>query len=160
MLTLRPATPADEAFLLEVYASTREVELAPLPWSPAEKSAFLQQQGRAQHEHYRTYFEQVDYSIILVNGRHAGRLYVARWPREFRIVDIALLPEYRNAGLGARLVRDVVAEAHAAGLPVTIHVESFNPARRLYARLGFEVAEDKGMYQLMKWTPEVTCHAG
>jgi ribosomal protein S18 acetylase RimI-like enzyme len=148
-IALRAVCPGDEPFLLHVYASTRLEELAPAGWSEAEVAAFLRQQGEAQHHHYRTYYPNVDYSVILVDGQPAGRLYVARWPRELRIVDIALAPEYRNAGIGTGLIRDLIAEARAAGVPVTIHVESFNPALRLYERLGFRLVEDKGMYRLM-----------
>jgi hypothetical protein len=38
-------------------------------------------------------------------------------------------------------------------LPATIHVERFNPALHLYERLGFRLAEDKGVYYFMKWLP-------
>jgi ribosomal protein S18 acetylase RimI-like enzyme len=43
-------------------------------------------------------------------------------------------------------------EAAAAGKAVTIHVEKNNPAMRLYRRLGFRTEEDKGVYDLMRWT--------
>jgi ribosomal protein S18 acetylase RimI-like enzyme len=158
-VTLRAAGAEDEPFLLGVYASTRLEELASVGWTDAEVAAFLRQQGEAQHHHYRTYFTDVEYSVILVDGRPAGRLYVARWPGEVRIVDVALLPEHRNAGIGTRLIRELIAEAGAAGKPVTIHVESFNPARRLYERLGFHTVEDKGAYLFMSRSPEVSLHA-
>ena len=79
-----------------------------------------------------------------------GRLYVDRWPREVRIVDISLLPEHRGRGLGGALLAAVFAEADAAGKPVSIHVERFNPALRLYTRLGFAFREDKGVYLLLQ----------
>ena len=69
------------------------------------------------------------------------------------------MPEYRNAGIGTQLIGDLLVEGARTGLPVTIHVESFNPARRLYARLDFELAEDEGVYCLMKWSPEAGRHA-
>jgi predicted GNAT family acetyltransferase len=47
----------------------------------------------------------------------------------------------------------VLAEADAAGKRVTIHVERLNPARRLYERLGFSVAEDKGVYLFLERLP-------
>jgi ribosomal protein S18 acetylase RimI-like enzyme len=89
-------------------------------------------------------------------GRPAGRLYVARWERELRLVDVALLPEHRGSGLGTALVSRVLAEAADAGKPVTIHVERMNPAQRLYRRLGFTLLEDKGMYLLLEWRPTGT----
>jgi hypothetical protein len=46
---------------------------------------------------------------------------------------------------------DLMDEAAAVGKPLTIYVEKFNPAMRLYRRLGFETVEDKGVYDLMRW---------
>lgn len=88
----------------------------------------------------------------MVDGRPAGRLYVARWPAEIRIVDISLLPEHRGHGIGTALLGDLTAEAAAAGTPLTIHVERFNPALRLYQRLGFVAVGDAGVYLLLRWS--------
>lgn len=155
-LALRLAQPEDEAFLLGVYASTREDELAPLPWSADEKTAFLAQQGAAQHAHYRTHYQEADYYVVLLDGDAIGRLYVARWRDEVRVMDIALLPAYRNAGIGTQLLFDLLEEAAASGKRVSAHVESFNRARRLYDRLGFREINDLGMYRLVQWEPEPT----
>ncbi len=84
----------------------------------------------------------------------AGRLYVQRWPKEVRLVDIALLPDFRKRGVGTELIRRLFSEAAGAGKPVTIHVEVFNPARALYERLGFAPKGEQGMYVLMEWKPE------
>ncbi len=136
-ITLRPIEPDDEEFLYRVYAGTREVELAQVDWNAAQKEAFLRMQFTAQHQYYQEHYAGAAFQVILANGRPAGRLYVARWPDELRIVDIALLPEHRNAGVGTALLRELQAEATRAGKPLRIHVEIFNPARRLYERLGF-----------------------
>ena len=93
---LRPTTPADRAFLYEVYASTHAEELAPVPWTADQKAAFLDQQFSAQDHHYRTHYENTSYDVIVVDGEDVGRLYVGRWPSEIRIVDIALLPAHRG----------------------------------------------------------------
>jgi ribosomal protein S18 acetylase RimI-like enzyme len=94
--------------------------------------------------------------VILVDGEPAGRLYVHRGDRETRIVDIALLPEQRGIGIGTTLLRDLLAEADAAGKSVTMHVEQFNPALRLYERLGFSIAEDRGVYLFLERPPALT----
>ena len=91
--------------------------------------------------------------MILVDGEPAGRFYVHRGEREIRIVDVALLPEHRGNGVGTSLIRDLLAEADASGKSVTIHVERLNPALRLYERLGFAVAEDKGVYLFLERPP-------
>jgi ribosomal protein S18 acetylase RimI-like enzyme len=139
-----------------VYASTRAEELAVVPWDDAQKEAFLRSQFEAQDAWYREHYADASFDVILVDGQPAGRLYVLRRDAEIRIVDIALLPEYRGNGIGTTLLRDLLAEADAAGKRVTIHVERFNPALRLYERLGFCIAEDKGVYLFLERPPALT----
>ena len=150
---LRPVGPGDEELLRRVYASTREQELAVVPWDDSTKDAFLRAQFDAQDRWYREHYAEASYEVVLIDGEPGGRLYVHRGEHEIRIVDIALLPEHRGNGVGTSLLRDVLAEADAAGKRVTIHVERLNPALRVYERLGFSVAEDKGVYLLLARPP-------
>jgi ribosomal protein S18 acetylase RimI-like enzyme len=94
------------------------------------------------------------FHVVLANGEPAGRLYVARWEEEIRVMDLAILPEYRGMGIGTRLLGEILAEGDAAGKKASIHVESFNPARRLYERLGFTAAGEQGVYVLMERLPQ------
>lgn len=151
--TLTPITPADSELLLRIYASTREEELSVVAWSPEQKSAFLRQQFEAQHAHYQQHYQGSTFDLIRVDGRPCGRLYVARWPREIRLIDIALLPEARNMGLGGRVLASLLEEARSSGRTVTIHVERLNRALRFYERLGFRVKEDKDVYLFLEWSP-------
>ena len=156
-VALRPVEPGEEEFLLyRVYASTREAELARVDWNEAQKASFLRVQFDAQDHYYRKHYAEAAFRVMLSGSLPAGRLYVARWPEEIRIVDVALLPEHRGAGLGTKLLQDLISESERAGKPLTIHVERFNPALRLYERLGFEVKEDKGVYLLMERSPNAT----
>lgn len=134
-----------------MYASTREQELAIVPWDAAQKAAFVQMQFAAQHAHYQEVFAGAAFDIVLVDGLPAGRLYVGRKDEEIRIVDIALLPNYCNRGIGTTLLRELQSEAAAVGKPLRIHVERFNPALRLYQRLGFRHVVDRGVYLFMEW---------
>lgn len=149
-ISLRPAVPDDHDHLLRVYASTREAELALVPWSDAEKRAFVESQFRAQHLHYYTHFAAAEFSVIVAGEEPIGRLYVDRRPDEIRLVDIALLPEYRATGIGGALLSALIAEATSANLPLRIHVEHHNPARRLYERLGFIELSCDEIYSLME----------
>ena len=153
-ITLRPIRPEDEDFLSRVYASTRLDELAPLGWSQDQVDAFLQMQFTAQHKYYQEHFTDANFDIILLDNQRIGRLYLDRREDEIRIIDIALLPEYRNAGIGSALLKDILAEATAASKAVRIHVEKFNPALRLYKRLGFYQINDTGVYFLLEWSPD------
>ena len=152
-ITLRPVREDDEPFLREVYASSRAEELAALDWDETQKAQFLRMQFEAQREFYRTQFPNAGFQVIEVENVPVGRLYVDRRDDEIRIVDIALLPACRNAGIGGQLLGDLLAEAAAAGKPVRIHVERFNRALGFYERLGFKQTGDNGVYYLMEWTP-------
>jgi ribosomal protein S18 acetylase RimI-like enzyme len=154
VVALRPARSEDEDFLRQVYASTRADELAQVDWSEAQRQVFVAAQFAAQSRSYFNNYPGAEFQVIEVGGEPAGRLYLHRRPGDIRIMDLALLPAYRGQGLGTRLLRQVLAEGQAAGRPVTIHVEKFNPALGLYQRLGFRVVEDKGVYYFMRWEPE------
>jgi GNAT superfamily N-acetyltransferase len=159
LVTQRPVGEGDEEHLRRVYASTRAEELALVDWDASVKESFLRQQFDAQDAHYRTY-PDASLDVIDVNGEPAGRLYVARWADEIRIMDIALLPEYRGRGIGTKLLEALLEEAAAEGKRLTIHVEKFNPARRLYERLGFSEAGDTGVYLLLEATPRLVAAEG
>jgi ribosomal protein S18 acetylase RimI-like enzyme len=150
-VTLRPVSAEDEAFLLTVYASARAQELAQVPWSDAQRAAFLQMQFTAQQNHYRAHFPDARHEIIEANDLAVGRLYVDRREQEIRILDITVLPEYRRRGIGSSLLRALMDEAAAAGKSVTIHVENFNPSRHLFERLGYRLLEDDGLNLLFEW---------
>jgi len=152
-ITLRPICPEDENFLYEVYASTRLDELAALGWSDAQREAFLRMQFRAQQQAYLAQFPMADLAIILCYERPIGRLYIERKTDEMRGIDIALLPEYRQSGIGTALLQDLLAEAARDGKPFRIHVVKFNRAQRLYKRLGFTTLYDDGVYLFMEWRP-------
>ena len=152
-ISLRPSEPTDEPLLYEVYASTREDELALVDWTDVQKAAFLRQQFSAQHSFYHDRYAHARFDLILQDGTPIGRLYVARWPEKIHILDIALLPPYRNAGIGTGLLRALLAEAAATGKRASIYVERFNPARRLYERLGFSEVADEGIYLLLECSP-------
>src|ERR1700753_1651633 len=152
-LTFRRITDADLPFLARVYASTRAEELASVSdWSSEQKAAFVDHQFRAQHAHYQKYYPEADWLVVRHARAGGGRPYIERCPSQHRLIDITFLPEHRGKGLGEALLRDLMDEAAAAGKDLSIHVEKFNPAMRLYRRLGFTVDEDKGVYDLMRWT--------
>jgi ribosomal protein S18 acetylase RimI-like enzyme len=154
-ITLRPATDADYHFMRRLYESTREEEMKQFPFDEFQKREFLDQQFGAQYQHYQLHYPTCERNIIEKDGQPIGRLWIDEWRDQIRLVDIALMPEWRGSGIGSMLLRDVLSRGAKAGKPVTIHVEGFNPALRLYERLGFEKVDTNGVYFLMKWTPGV-----
>lgn len=152
-LTLRPAQPADENFLLEVYASTRAEELDRVPWTPEQKQAFVRMQFQAQKRHYVAEYPQATHDIICLNHVPVGRLYLDRGAEKFHILDVTILPRFRGSGVGTELMQRVLDEATQRGKPVTIYVESFNPSLRLFWQLGFERVSEDGIQWLLRRLP-------
>ena len=153
--SLRPVSLDDEALLFQVYASTRAEEMALVPWNDEQRLAFLQMQFTAQTQSYRQQFPGAEYQVILHDGVPAGRLTVERSDKGILLVDIALLPEHRNNGIGSALIGDLKTEAQKTGKPLHLDVENFNPAYHLYERLGFERIDEVGFYWRMEWRPTV-----
>jgi ribosomal protein S18 acetylase RimI-like enzyme len=153
---LRPVVDGDRPFLVALYGSVREPELAHLPWDDAMRTAFVEQQFAAQDAHYRTNYPGATLDVVEVDGEAAGRLYVHRGPSDIRIMDIAMAPMWRGQGIGTGLLRDLMAEAEESGRKLSIHVEQNNPARTLYERLGFQPAGEHGVYVLMERQPAAT----
>jgi ribosomal protein S18 acetylase RimI-like enzyme len=152
-VALRAVDDADEPFLLQLYASTRAEELARVPWTVEEKAAFLARQFAAQSAHYAQHYAGLTADVILLDDEPAGRLLVARWTDEIRVVDISLLPEFRGRGAGSALLRRLLAEAAAARKRLSTHVERDSRALSLYERLGFRQVGEHGVYLRMEREP-------
>jgi ribosomal protein S18 acetylase RimI-like enzyme len=147
----RPASQEDDSFLCQVFASTRERLLASLPFDAAQKDAFARQQHLCQDLYYRQRYPQAAFEIVYSGDQRIGRLYVNRTAEQILIIDIALLPHYRGAGIGRELLENLLAEAAETGRTVALHVDKINPALRLYQRLGFQIVQDVGADWQMEW---------
>ena len=141
---LRAATAGDRAWL---WATKRRclrpyVELTWGLWDDA-----------AQLAGFDSKFDPAEIRIIAGAGRDAGYLAVARGEREFQLFNLMINPEFQNQGLGTAVLRGLLAEARAGGIPVRLQVLKVNPARRLYERLGFTVIEETPTHFRMLWHP-------
>jgi ribosomal protein S18 acetylase RimI-like enzyme len=150
---LRPIVASDQPFLRDLYSQVRAEELAPVPWPEAAKRDFLAQQADLQHSHYVANYPGADLLVIESASIPIGRIYVYRSKNEIRLMDIALVPDWRNRGVGTMLLRELMDEARASGSSITLHVEPNNPAQRMYERLGFRLIEHRGVYDFLGWDP-------
>lgn len=151
----RPATPEDQAFLFELYCSTRQEEMAAWGWSAAQQEPFLRMQFTAQQRSYELSYPEADHRIILLDNVRIGRILVARNGEEILLVDIALLPDYRGSGIGTALIRELLDEAAETSRPVRLQVYRNNPAQRLYQRLGFYKIGENEIYYDMEWRANI-----
>ena len=151
-LTLRPATPEDDPFLLSVYASTRANELAQVQWQEGQQETFLKWQFDMQRREYDARFPDAEYDVIEIDGEPAGRIWIGRSEDQIRLLDIALLPQFQNRGGGTQLVTSLIDEARNADKRLRHMVFVLNDnADRFYERLGFVVIEEMGGYKHMEW---------
>ena len=128
---------SDMAFLCKLY----------------QRVEFLTQQFNAQHAHYQKYYPRSDFLLICQNNKNIGRIYIDRDEKTICLIDITLLPEYRNQELGSQILKELIQEAKSQQKKIVIHVEKFNPAYNWYLKHGFQQIEDKGVYQYMEWRP-------
>lgn len=152
-VTLRVAQEDDLPLLRRVYASTRQAELASVDWDEAQRAWFLGMQFDLQARAFAQAYPEADWQVVVCDGQPIGRLIVDRCSHSIRLVDIALLPDYRSGGIGSELLRRLLDEATAAGKPVVLHVARSNPAGALYQRLGFVVSARDDVYLEMQWRP-------
>jgi ribosomal protein S18 acetylase RimI-like enzyme len=154
-IQLRPIAASDIGFLKKVYYSTREKELEKATdWTTEIKEAFINQQFEAQHNYYQKNYLTAVFWVITKDKTNIGRLYIDEHfgAEEIRIIDITLLPNWRNKGLGQQILNAIISRAENKKKKVSIHVESFNPAMALYFKLGFKkVSETNGVYHLLEW---------
>lgn len=153
---LRPHTDADIPFMKALYRGTREAELRLMPLTPAQTEVFIEQQFQSQLAHYTGNYGNDHLDIVEVDGQPVGRLFVDYRNHEIRIIDITLAPAFRGQRLGEFLLSHIITESRNRMLPITIHVEHNNPARRLYERMGFQL-KDKGslIYLMMERLPDI-----
>jgi ribosomal protein S18 acetylase RimI-like enzyme len=149
-LALRCAMPADAPLIAAIYATTRDEELSHVPWTPAQKKAFTDSQSGHQEAHYALHYPHAERLIVEATGHAIGRMYVDTTLSDVRLMEVTLLPTHRGRGIGTRLMRELLRYADALARRASLHVEPFNPAKRMYERAGFVVRETRGLYELME----------
>lgn len=155
-VTLHPVSETDRDFLYEVYASTRRDELAACGWDTAQQDAFIRMQYDIQQRAYQMQHPEATYQVIKSDSTPVGRFIVARSDNSIQLVDIALLPEYRNRGIGSALIKDLLEESRSSNRAVRLQVIKTNPAALLYGRLGFVKTGESGMHYKMEYRSPAT----
>ncbi len=106
---LIPVANSDYPLLFEIYVSSRAEELKLAPWTDEQKHAFLESQFEAQSNHYHSIYPNGSYDLIKLEDQTAGRLYQAELDDEIRILDITVLPQFQNRGIGTHLLSEILA---------------------------------------------------
>lgn len=106
-----------------------------------------------QRDHHGRHFDPEVLQIIVVDGADAGVLGVVEAADAIDLHAIYLPPELQGQGIGGEIVEWILSFAQESSKPVRLQVLRVNPARRLYARLGFEPCGDDECYFRMEWRP-------
>lgn len=151
-VAVRPVTPSDDEFLLAVYTSTRADELAQVDWAEGQKENFIRWQFDLQRQEYEARYPEARYQVILVDQQPAGRVWIGEDETQIRLLDIGLLEQFQNRGVGTVLLKELIAESIAKKKALRHMVFVLNNnAHRFYERLGFVTIEDLGGYKHMEW---------
>ncbi|QEI07544.1 GNAT family N-acetyltransferase [Pigmentiphaga aceris] len=135
---LRPATPADEDFLLWLRKQTMTEHLSRVGLSLDDK-----------HHRQRLLAKYSDAHVVCVGDEDVGLCKAYRSETAWVLMQIQMAPAWQGRGLGAKVIQALIAQARKDGLPVTLSVLKGNPAKRLYERLGFVVfAETEHEFEL------------
>jgi GNAT superfamily N-acetyltransferase len=153
LISFRPVTDGDEELLLEIYKSSRGDDLRGLGWTEDRISEFLGMQYEAQQRFFESEYKRAADEIVMSEGKPAGRLIVERREHEIRFIDVALLAEHRNRGIGSFLIRKLQDEARRERKPLRLQVIRFNRAVNLLERSGFVRTSETGTHFQMEWTP-------
>lgn len=149
-LSFRPIAQGDLPFLQHVYATSRASEMSHSGWPGEQVAQFLAQQFSAQHQYYQAHFPDGEFLLIERQGQAIGRLYLFWGTTTLRLIDIALLPAETGQGIGSAILDELLRRTEARGLACELFVENYNPAQRLYARLGFLPIGESGVYRRLR----------
>lgn len=150
LITKHLITHKDEPFLLALYSETRADELKLAPWDEKQKDAFLRQQFQLQHRHYTSKYKNAFFQIIKLDEKPIGRLYAAELDDEIRIIDLTILTEFRGKNIGTVLIEEILRDADKKNKNVQIYLETNNQSANLFARSGFVVIAEDGVYRLWR----------
>jgi len=140
---LRQAAQTDYDFLYRLHvAAMKDLVAQVWGWDDAW-----------QERYFADHFDPAPSQVVVVDGKDAGVIAVVWGEAEAFLANIEILPEYQGHRLGTALIRHIIAEADARGLPVCLQVLKINPARRLYERLGFVVTGETETHNRMLRLP-------
>jgi ribosomal protein S18 acetylase RimI-like enzyme len=136
--SLRPAGEADLPFLLALRIATMT------PQFERQGIVLTDEDHRLRAE-----FRLDAGRIVVADGRSVGVVKVLEDGATWTIEQFQIAPEAQGRGIGAAVLRQLIAEARAAGALLRLSVLKQNPAARLYARLGFRtLAESERSFKM------------
>lgn len=128
--SLRPASVDDKAQLFDLYRSVM--------------GGYIEQiwgwDSQWQEKDFSEHFDPEGVTVVLCEKQAIGYMQVENHSGVLYIRMLLLAPEHQKKGLGANLVKRIIAAASEQKLGVKLQVFKINaPAKRFYERHGFKV---------------------
>lgn len=152
ILTLRPARTDDQEFLYRLFCSVYSEKLQLVALNEEEKNRLIDLMYLSFTQHYSTLAPALDDRLVLLNNESIGRMILLQMREEIRLADIAILPQYRQRGIGSALIGQLQTESMMSKRPLRLQVPQFDRALRLYQRLGFFKIDAMGPYLHLEWS--------
>ena len=92
-----------------------------------------------------------EFSAIIYEGERIGAVSILRHDTHYQLEELYISGQYQNRGIGAKIVRDLIAIAKQEGKPIRLRVLTSNPAKSLYDRLGFVVTKTEPERYFMEY---------
>jgi len=77
--------------------------------------------------------------IVILNNENIGLLKLDEKEHIVAIVQIQIDPKFQGKGIGQQIIKAVINKSLSAGKEISLSVLKENPAKALYARMGFEI---------------------
>lgn len=152
---VRAITPTDVPFLISLYGSTREDELAQAGNLTLEqKSAFVEMQYLTQSQYFQGKYPSASFDLLLDDSGPIGRRYLDRQKEVIHIIDLILKPESRGRGIGTMIMNEILKEAREKKLVITLYLQKTEQCWNFFERMGFRSIADDGVNFLMECDPQ------
>ncbi|WP_322045751.1 GNAT family N-acetyltransferase [Paraburkholderia sp. J67] len=126
-LTFSPTTQADADVLVEMRIAAMRESLERI-------GRFDPQRAR---ERFLAAFEPALCRFIEADGTRAGFVLIRPQEGHWLLDHLYVLPAYQGKGIGAKVLREIFADADKAGLPVRVGALRASDSNRFYQRHGF-----------------------
>ncbi len=105
-----------------------------------------------QNDYFKENFDPINIQLIYHNENIAGYLHSWQTPSKIALVNILILPEYQNFGIGSEIIKNLQKEVQEDSKSLELGVFKINTsAKKLYERLGFKTFEKTDTHFLMRY---------
>lgn len=154
--TLRPERADDATFLRRLFVANNAGMLRDAGIAESVIDNLMDVQFRSQADTYRRQFPHAEFLIVERDGEAIGRWICDDEGDAELFVDIALLPESQNRGLGAAFVAAMMRRALDRGKAPRASVLASNlPCLKMCRRIGFRVVDRDDVYVHLRGVRDV-----